>query len=209
VKASFFGYFQLIGVIFFLLVFVGRTLFLRFKKGIVAISLGVGKKGLKKLVELLFFVVLLAWMAEIILYSVNSKFLLFPGILSVVLLEYFVARVFGVFLLLVSFILFVWALISFGDSWRVGIDNAKPGQLVDRGAFAISRNPIFTFIDLYFIGTFLINGTLVFALFALTIIAGLHYQIVQEERFLKQQYGNAYKLYVTRTMRYFGRRRRG
>jgi protein-S-isoprenylcysteine O-methyltransferase Ste14 len=43
---------------------------------------------------------------------------------------------------------------------------------------------IFVFLDLYFAGTFFINGTLIFLVFAVVVIAGVHYQIMQEESFL-------------------------
>jgi protein-S-isoprenylcysteine O-methyltransferase Ste14 len=61
--------------------------------------------------------------------------------------------------------------------------------------FALSRNPIFVFLDLYAFGTFLINGTLGFLLFALVLATGIHYQILQEESFLRRTYGTAYHDY--------------
>jgi protein-S-isoprenylcysteine O-methyltransferase Ste14 len=61
----------------------------------------------------------------------------------------------------------------------------------------------FLFIDLYFIGTFLINGTLFFLLTALIIVIGIHYQILQEERFLTQHYGDSYREYYNTVGRYF------
>ncbi|MFZ6027343.1 MAG: methyltransferase family protein [Chloroflexota bacterium] len=93
-----------------------------------------------------------------------------------------------------------------GDSdwWRVGIDKRKPGQLVTHGAFAFSRNPIFLFIDLYFVGTFLLNGHVFFLLAALLVVVGLHYQILQEEQFLSQRYGKTYQAYQSQIRRYFG-----
>ncbi|MBN1873531.1 MAG: hypothetical protein JXA33_04815, partial [Anaerolineae bacterium] len=67
--------------------------------------------------------------------------------------------------------------------------------------------PIFLFVDLYLIGTFFINGTASFLIFTVLILAGLHYQILQEEKFLAQTYGRAYQDYCARTGRYFGWRR--
>jgi protein-S-isoprenylcysteine O-methyltransferase Ste14 len=206
---QFFRYFQVFGLLFFLLVFVGRTLYLRFRRGINAITLGIGKKGVKQVVEILFFVGLIVWIIEVLLYALSAEFHLFQGILSIVLVDSIVAKWMGVVINIISFSLFVWALASFGDSWRVGIDSEKPGNLVESGAFGISRNPIFVFLDLYFIGTFLLNGTVVFLLFAVVIVVGLHYQILQEERFLKGQYGEAYERYCVKTSRYLSLRRWG
>jgi protein-S-isoprenylcysteine O-methyltransferase Ste14 len=63
--------------------------------------------------------------------------------------------------------------------------------------------PIFVFLDLYAFGTFLINGTPGFLLFALVLTAGIHYQIIQEESFLRRTHGTAYHDYCRRTARYF------
>ena len=95
-----------------------------------------------------------------------------------------------------------WALIAFGNSWRIGIDEKSADALVTNGIFALSRNPIFAFIDLYFIGTFLINGTLVFLVFAVVTVLALHYQILQEEKFLLSKYCQAYQVYRLQAGRY-------
>lgn len=39
--------------------------------------------------------------------------------------------------------LFYWGVYSFGKSFRVGIDDEKPGGLVTTGAFAHTRNPLY------------------------------------------------------------------
>jgi protein-S-isoprenylcysteine O-methyltransferase Ste14 len=202
-----YAYFQIICLLFFLLLFLGRTLYLRVRRDIVVFSLGVGKRGFQQVVEVLFFAGLCVWMAEVLLYALSAPVRLRHGILSVELVDAAAARAGGAALIVLSLALFVWALASFGESWRVGIDTEKPGGLVKRGAFGISRNPIFLFLDLYFLGTFLLNGALVFLLFAVAITGGLHYQILQEERFLKTHYGAAYEGYCAQTRRYLGRRR--
>lgn len=205
--SKFFDYFQIAGLIFFLIVFVGRTLYLRFSKDINPITLGVGKKGLQRIVELSFFVGLIVWIVEVLLYAIHTEFRLFPAPLDMQLIDTMPARLIGVALVLIAFVIFIWALVSFGDSWRVGIDEKTKGDLVTTGIFAVSRNPIFIFIDIYFIGTFLINGSLIFLVFAAVVVIGLHYQIIQEEMFLAKAYGQAYQDYCARTERYFGWRR--
>jgi protein-S-isoprenylcysteine O-methyltransferase Ste14 len=201
---EFFAYFQIISLAFFFIVFVGRTLYLRFRKNINPISLGVGKQGLQRIVEFSFFVGLIFWSVEVLLYALPTEFRLFPMPLQRQLIDSMPVKLSGVVVVIVSFIIFVWALISFRDSWRVGIDAKTQGELITNGIFAISRNPIFIFINLYFVGTFLINGTLIFLLFAAVVIGGLHYQILQEEKFLATAYGPAYQGYCARTGRYVG-----
>jgi hypothetical protein len=59
------------------------------------------------------------------------------------------------------------------------------------------------------VGTFLVNGSLLFLLLAGLAVANLHYQILQEEAFLTRLHGPAYEAYRRQTARYLGRRRAG
>jgi protein-S-isoprenylcysteine O-methyltransferase Ste14 len=197
-----FDLFQIVALIFFLLIFVGRTLYLRVSKGIQPITLGVGKQGYQQIIEILFFFGLLLWMFEVVNHALNLNIQTLPSIFYVQLVDSNVVRMIGAMMIVVGFGIFIYALASFGSSWRVGIDTRKPGDLVTTGMFAFSRNPIFVFIDLYFVGTFLINGTVIFLIFAVLILLGLHYQVVQEEKFLAQTYGDAYENYRAKTGRY-------
>jgi len=199
---KFFDIFQLINLAFFMLVFTGRTLYLGFTQGINPFALGMGKKGLRRFFELLLFPWLVLWMFELILCVLHSSFRLIPTLWNMVQLDLLPAKVLGVMMILAGDFVFVWALISFGNSWRIGIDEKSSGALVTNGIFAFSRNPIFAFIDLYFIGTFLINGTSVFLIFAVITVIGLHYQILQEENFLSGRYGQAYRDYCRQVGRY-------
>lgn len=99
-------------------------------------------------------------------------------------------------------VLFLFTLRDFSKSWRVGIDHRSPGDLITAGVFRISRNPVFLFIDLYFLGTFLILGTLIFLIFFVLVVVGLYYQIVQEGMFLEALYGNRYLEYRNEVSRY-------
>jgi protein-S-isoprenylcysteine O-methyltransferase Ste14 len=202
---TFCDYFQIAGLAFFLLVFMGRTLHLRFGKNINPFALGVGKKPLQRIVELSLPVILIAWMIEVLLHATDAEFRLLPAPLEMSLIDAWLAKLFGIALVTVAFVVFVWAMVSFRESWRIGIDEKNKGELVTTGVFAVSRNPVFVFIDLYFLGTFLINGTLEFLVFVALAIVIIHYQIIQEETFLARAYGQAYQDYCARTGRYFGR----
>jgi protein-S-isoprenylcysteine O-methyltransferase Ste14 len=172
-------------------------------KGVKPITLGVGKQGLQRLIEFSFFVGLVIWIAEVILHASGAKFRIFSPLFYVQLIDSTPAKFIGMVMTITGFIIFIWALASFGDSWRIGIDQQAPGDLVTTGMFALSRNPIFVFIDLYFVGTFLMSGMLIFLIFAVLVVGGLHYQIVQEEKFLTKTYRDPYQNYCARTGRYF------
>lgn len=200
---GFFGHFQPAALAVFLLVFVGRSAYLRFSRNINPFALGVGKRGLRRVVEVGFLVIFALWAIEILATSLAFDWRIFPALLQRRPLEAAPLQIAGGALVAAGGAIFILALVSFGESWRIGIDAKAPGGLVTTGVFALSRNPIFVFLDLYAFGTFLINGTLGFLLFALVLAAGLHYQILQEESFLRSAYGTAYHDYCRRTARYF------
>jgi protein-S-isoprenylcysteine O-methyltransferase Ste14 len=200
---TFFDHFQIGSLALFLLVLVGRALSLRLTANINPIAIGRGKRGLRFIFELYAFAGLAIWITELLLYSLHCSFRVFPSPLHTLLIGSTTAKLAGVTLVSLGFVIFVLAFVSFGDSWRVGFDVKTPGKLVTTGIFAFTRNPIYVFLILWFIGIFLINGTLIFLIFALLAIAHLHYQIRQEEKFCTQLYGPAYEDYCARTGRYF------
>ncbi|HKO98490.1 MAG TPA: isoprenylcysteine carboxylmethyltransferase family protein [Pyrinomonadaceae bacterium] len=201
-QMNFFDYFQLAIIALFLLIIVVKTFYLRRRK-INPIVIGGGKRGLLLIIEILAFAVLIAWMVEIVLYAVHSSFRIFPAPLDSSLINSLLTKVVGVILITIGLILFLIAYVSFGDSWRVGFDVKTPGALVTKGVFSITRNPIYLFLDLWFVGAFLINGTLVFLIMAILAIGVQHWQILQEEAFLTNLYGQPYRDYCVRTRRYF------
>jgi len=201
--SGFFDYFQVTGLAVFLFLFMGKTLYLRLGKKVNAFTLTTRNKGIQGVLEISLFVAVNVWIMEILFYSLHLDFQIFPSPLDIKLLNLFPLKILGVILLVLAFAVFVSALISLGNSWRLGIDEKNPGKLVTHGVYAISRNPVYLFFNLYFIGTFLINGTLIFLLFAIFTALNLHYQILGEERFLLKTFGAAYQNYRVGTNRYF------
>ena len=200
---SLFNYFQIASVAICLLILVVRASYLRFSRNINPIAIGGGKKGFLLAVELMAFAGLVVWIVEVLLYALHSSFRIFPAALDIQLISSLPAKLTGVTLVTLGLIIFVLAFVSFGDSWRVGFDVKSPGALATTGMFAVSRNPIYIFLDLWFIGIFLINGALIFLIFAAAAVAALHWQMLQEESFLLKLYGQPYQDYCERTGRYF------
>ena len=200
---GFFDYFQIVSLIVTVLIIVAKASYLFWFRGINPIAIGGGKKGFLLAVELIAITGLLVWLIEVLLYALHSDFRIFPAPLDHQLIDSPIARLIGVILTTIGLSIFLLAYLSFGDSWRVGFDVKSPGALVTNGIFAVSRNPIYLFIDLWFVGTFLINGALIFLIFAIAAIAVQHWQIRQEESFLLQLYGQPYQSYCKRTGRYF------
>ncbi|MCL2332960.1 MAG: isoprenylcysteine carboxylmethyltransferase family protein, partial [Actinomycetia bacterium] len=78
---------------------------------------------------------------------------------------------------------------SFGDSFRVGIDEQQPDKLVTTGLFAYSRNPIYVCFLFFVSGLLLIYGNIAIAVALVAFAAVIHRQILREEVFLKTHYG--------------------
>jgi protein-S-isoprenylcysteine O-methyltransferase Ste14 len=109
---------------------------------------------------------------------------------------------FGVVLCMLGLILFFLSLVSFGKSFRVGIDEDHPGSLVTTGAFAISRNPIYTAFGLILIGIFLIFTNWVLLLYLIAGFWLFNRQVLREETSLKKIYGEEYEKYCKKVRRY-------
>lgn len=205
--SAFLDHFQLAGLAFFLLALVERTLYLRLRKRINPIRLRVANSDIRHFIEVSLVIAVTVWAIEVVFYAIHARVRIFPAPLHIRLVNALPAQFLGVALIILGFTLFTLALIHLGTSWRMGLDETTPGELVTNGVYALSRNPIYIFFDLYFIGTFLINGTLIFLIFAAFVTVNLHYQILEEEKFLLKLYGPAYQAYCARTGRYITLRR--
>jgi protein-S-isoprenylcysteine O-methyltransferase Ste14 len=62
----------------------------------------------------------------------------------------------GVLACAAGLLLLLWSLISFKQSFRIGIDTDRPDALITSGIFSFSRNPIYVAFAFVLIGEFLI-----------------------------------------------------
>ena len=198
---NYFDYYQVITLIIFLLVFFGRTIWLR-RKGTKVFVLGSGKKGFTALLEKSFLVFFPIWLIEIGIHSLQLNIQFLPLVLVKLIFKNQIIQFAGAAVIFVGLIVFCLALISFNSSWRVGIDTVSPGGLITTGVFSVTRNPIFLSMDLYFLGTFLIYSNLFFLMWFVFIALGFPFQIRQEETFLLERYGENYRKYMAQVNRY-------
>jgi protein-S-isoprenylcysteine O-methyltransferase Ste14 len=108
----------------------------------------------------------------------------------------------GVFFSLAGLLLLLWSLVSFGRSFRVGIDTEHPGKLITSGVFAFSRNPIYVAFAFILLGQFLIFSNWILLLYMGAGIWLFHRQVLREEDYLKKHYGKEYLEYCKRVRRY-------
>jgi protein-S-isoprenylcysteine O-methyltransferase Ste14 len=108
----------------------------------------------------------------------------------------------GVFLCLGGSVLLLLSLVSFGKSFRVGIDVDHSDQLVTTGVFAFSRNPIYVAFGCVLLGQCLVFPNWILLVYLAAGIWLFHRQVLREEEFLRKQYGQEYAEYCNRVRRY-------
>ncbi|MBI3158315.1 MAG: isoprenylcysteine carboxylmethyltransferase family protein [Chloroflexi bacterium] len=108
----------------------------------------------------------------------------------------------GVLFCLAGLSLLLWSLVSFGQSFRVGIDTEHPDKLITTGVFAFSRNPIYVAFALVLLGQFLIFPNWILLVYLAGAVWLFHRQVLREEDYLKQHYGQEYLDYCRRVKRY-------
>jgi protein-S-isoprenylcysteine O-methyltransferase Ste14 len=108
----------------------------------------------------------------------------------------------GVLFCLAGLSLLWWSVVSFGRSFRVGIDTRSPDRLITTGIFAVSRNPIYVAFALILIGQFLVFPNWILLVYVGAAVWLFHRQVLREEEYLKQRYGQEYLAYCSRVRRY-------
>jgi protein-S-isoprenylcysteine O-methyltransferase Ste14 len=108
----------------------------------------------------------------------------------------------GVFFCLMGLSFLFLSLISFGTSFRIGIDARKPDKLVTTGLFAFTRNPIYVALGLILLGQFMVCPNWILLLYLGGGFWLFHRQVLREEAFMNKRYGKAYSSYCRRVRRY-------
>lgn len=103
-------------------------------------------------------------------------------------------------------IIFLASVLCMKDSWRAGIPDKDRTTLVTTGIYRYSRNPAFLGFDFMYVGLLLMYFNLSMLVVSAFAIIMLHLQILQEERYLTENYGESYREYRKYVFRYLGRR---
>jgi len=199
---SFYNYFSLFSLSIFLVIFIGRTIMLHLK-GIKVFVIGKGKGFLNASMEVFFMFLLVIWLYVSFELSIVRSAMLLPDTIIRLLFNISWIRIIAVILISSGVIIFISALISFRNSWRIGIDTREPDKLITSGIFKYSRNPIFLFLDILFVGMAMIYPSIFMIAFALISVIGLNHQIHHEEQFLLKHYKEEYQEYCKNVRRYF------
>ena len=196
-----FDWLQLAVLVFMACVALGRA-FVLFARGVRVVAIDRERSPARALADFLCVVFFALWVYEVVAHAwpLGTHVALRP--LDVVLVDVVAIKALGAALLIGGSVIYLLALVAFGDSWRLGIDRHAHGRLVTDGIFTWTRNPIYIGLDCLAVGVFLIQGRLIFLALAAFLIGTLHDQILHEERFLHRAYGGAYRDYSARVGRY-------
>jgi protein-S-isoprenylcysteine O-methyltransferase Ste14 len=108
----------------------------------------------------------------------------------------------GVFLCCAGLLVLFLSLVSFGASFRIGIDTESPDKLVTSGVFAFTRNPIYVAFGFVLLGEFLILPNWIMLVYLVAGVALFHRQVLREEAYLREHYGDEFRAYSARVRRY-------
>lgn len=146
---------------------------------------------MKLLIALLFFAVLC--------FSFSDK--LYYYMIPISYLSFSAFKIIGLILIHSSLIWIGMAQYQMSNSWRIGIDEKNKTELVTKGIFSVSRNPIFLGMIISVLGLFLIIPTALSFCLLVTTYFIIQIQIRLEEDFLEKQHSQTYINYKLKTKR--------
>ena len=186
--------FALLIMILFYSIYFGKMIIQK-RQGIKTRQLGKGKNQKVRVVEILLSI------ATLVIVPIQ----LISIILDLTVLNDNI-RFIGFLVGILGDILFLISIITMKNSWRAGIPSEDNIEFISNGIYKISRNPAFVGFDLMYIGICLVYCNVLTIIFSLFAIVMLHFQILQEEKYLEKTFGEKYITYKYKVFRYIGRR---
>ena len=108
-----------------------------------------------------------------------------------------VGRALGLPLLLAGLVLAAWAVRAAAE-----VHLARPGELVRRGPYAFSRNPMYVAATAVYAGVALVAGATWPLLGLPAVLLATHLVVAREERSLEARFGAGYRSYTALVRRY-------
>ena len=146
---------------------------------------------MKVLIALLFIAVFI--------YSFSDKAYQYLVPISYLMKEVFM--IVGLILIHLSLLWISVAQYQMSNSWRIGIDENNKTELITKGLFSYSRNPIFLGMIISVTGIFFILPNAITLFLMLSTYIVIQIQIRLEEEFLEKQHGQEYLSYKQNTKR--------
>jgi protein-S-isoprenylcysteine O-methyltransferase Ste14 len=108
---------------------------------------------------------------------------------------------FSLFLWFLGFAILFIGRFELGNSFRIG-EPKENTHLKTAGLFKFSRNPMYVGVYITILATILYTANIVLLIIGIFIIAVHHKIVLSEEKYLKQKFGDEYKIYSTKVRRY-------
>lgn len=180
--------------------YIGKLIILLKKSNIKANVFGKGTKGrvvlnIERSLKVITFGAMIVWGTSSLFATFSEKYFL-------KLYENIAISILGLVITSIGVLFFILAMVFMKTSWRVGIDKSTKTNLITSGFYRFSRNPAFVGMNLMFLGTAITYGSVVAMIAAVLVIVTLHFQILQEEKHMKETFKKEYDEYAKRTARY-------
>ncbi len=151
------------------------------------------KKSFKRQGDILRIVYMCLWViAFLLLFTHNISF---PFLHKTILLQDQAFKIAGLIFCSIGLLFSVWARICLGKNWSGRIAIKQEHELIQYGAYAFSRNPIYTGFLLAFIGCAMTEGLLKGYLSLIFISAGILIKIRKEENYMNEIFSDRFAVY--------------
>jgi protein-S-isoprenylcysteine O-methyltransferase Ste14 len=100
----------------------------------------------------------------------------------------------GLCLIIMGLALYIVSIVQFSRPAKDGINT--------KGLYSISRNPMYVSFFLYFAGCCLLTRSCLLLTVLLIFQISVHFLIISEERWCKDQFGQSYSEYMKKVRRY-------
>lgn len=197
---SFYQLFLPVATLFyFLLVFVLRSFILWRQTGINPFVFGHTDKAHDYIGRVYKILLLFTWVSIGAYSFFPNKY---PHLIPIDYLDTELLKIFGLALFIPSLLWTSIAQYQMSRSWRIGIDYDTKTELVSKGLFKISRNPIFLGVLISNLGTFLIiPNVLSFSILFVSLVT-IQIQVRLEEEYLENVQGQGYLKYKSQVRRW-------
>jgi protein-S-isoprenylcysteine O-methyltransferase Ste14 len=179
-------------IVFYGVVFFWRTIRTWQETGINAYRLSV-KDGVQGLAGKVYRLISFASVGIVFIFVFWDSFYFY--LTPITWLENSWLSVLGLVFLFASVPWILVAQINMGSAWRIGIDDQNPTELVTKGVFQISRNPIFLGMRLNLLSLFLVLPNALTLLIWLLGDVMIQIQVLLEEEHLAKTHGDSYQEY--------------
>lgn len=186
-------------IILFLTAFLWRSIVVWKKTGVNPYKLGRSQSA-HDFVGLLFRFTFVTIAAVIAVFCLSSE--AYQYLTPIAWLQRPTLVMIGLALLIVSLVWILIAQAQMRESWRIGIDEEIKTDLVRRGVFRISRNPIFLGMRVLLVGFFLVLPNAITFAMLLVGDALMQIQVRLEEEHLARMHGEDYREYRRKTRRW-------